>query len=350
MKNKNMTTSITSHYFSTFIKAINCTKSDLQKLLESCNINPSSLDNPDHQIEARNIIHFLEAARKLTKNNLIGLNAGAFAHPSDWGILSFAMLASTTTGEAFSNIIEFEDIVNSSLITQTDILNDHQIRHTVSIINVDNHELAKPLIERDLYAMLKCFDFLTNSPGKSKQYIYEAHFKHKKPESDEELEAYRHAFGDKIIFSSDTNCLIYNPEALTLNVKTHQRDLIPVIMNSIKNIHKQRVNKQPDIIGKVSIEIKNNLIKGTANKQKIAQGLGMSLSTLQRNLAKHKTSYQEIFDHVREDLAKELLKRDQMELIDIAFLLGFSSASSFTSAFKKWTNQTPSQYRILEKK
>ncbi|MBT8333510.1 MAG: helix-turn-helix domain-containing protein, partial [Deltaproteobacteria bacterium] len=34
-----------------------------------------------------------------------------------------------------------------------------------------------------------------------------------------------------------------------------------------------------------------------------------------------------------------------MDLIEIAFLLGFSEQSTFSRSFKRWTGTSPAQYR-----
>ena len=40
-----------------------------------------------------------------------------------------------------------------------------------------------------------------------------------------------------------------------------------------------------------------------------------------------------------------MLRDESKSIGDIAFLTGFSEQSAFNRAFKKWTNQTPSEFR-----
>ncbi|HCB38720.1 MAG TPA: AraC family transcriptional regulator, partial [Gammaproteobacteria bacterium] len=44
-------------------------------------------------------------------------------------------------------------------------------------------------------------------------------------------------------------------------------------------------------------------------------------------------------------LARHYLNDPNMSLVDVAFLLGFSEQSPFTKAFKRWTGETPGEYR-----
>lgn len=76
-----------------------------------------------------------------------------------------------------------------------------------------------------------------------------------------------------------------------------------------------------------------------------AKSFGMSGRTLRRKLLEEGYSYQIILNDVRCQLSKELLSSQQDSITDIAFLLGFSDASAYTKAFKKWTGMSPSEFR-----
>ena len=77
----------------------------------------------------------------------------------------------------------------------------------------------------------------------------------------------------------------------------------------------------------------------------IAEHLHMSTRNLRRKLEQEGTSFQKVLDDVRCELAKNYLSQTQLRLEDIAPLLGFSETSNLRRAFKKWTGQTPSEYR-----
>ena len=71
----------------------------------------------------------------------------------------------------------------------------------------------------------------------------------------------------------------------------------------------------------------------------------MSTRTLRRRLLEHRTSYHEILDRVRRELADELLGDPDHKLSEVAFLLGFSDASAFHRAYVRWTGRTPASRR-----
>ncbi|MBE8992330.1 helix-turn-helix transcriptional regulator, partial [Nostoc sp. LEGE 12450] len=67
--------------------------------------------------------------------------------------------------------------------------------------------------------------------------------------------------------------------------------------------------------------------------------------TLQRQLKKAGTSYQELLDQMRQQLSIYYLQERHIAICEVAFLLGFSETSAFYHAFKRWTGTTPGEYR-----
>ena len=70
----------------------------------------------------------------------------------------------------------------------------------------------------------------------------------------------------------------------------------------------------------------------------------MSSRTLRRRLKDAGTSYQEILDDVRAELARRYLAREKRAVDEVSFLLGFSDPSAFTKAFRRWTGRSPADF------
>ncbi len=78
----------------------------------------------------------------------------------------------------------------------------------------------------------------------------------------------------------------------------------------------------------------------------LAASLNISAQTLRRRLRVEGTSYPQIKDEIRLDLALEYLTGGKLTIAQIAIKLGFSEPRSFTRAFKHWTGVSPSKYRL----
>ena len=83
---------------------------------------------------------------------------------------------------------------------------------------------------------------------------------------------------------------------------------------------------------------------GSLTGDAVAAQFSMSSRTLRRRLQQEATSYQEILDDVRAELARHYLKREKRGIEEVAFLLGFSDPSAFSKAFRRWTGHTPADF------
>ncbi|MFG6621026.1 AraC family transcriptional regulator ligand-binding domain-containing protein [Sulfitobacter sp. 1A05707] len=77
-----------------------------------------------------------------------------------------------------------------------------------------------------------------------------------------------------------------------------------------------------------------------------ARALKITPRTLNRRLRAEGTSFQEIKNALRRDIAIRALQQSTDSIEQIAFETGFSAPSNFHRAFHKWTNRTPGSYRL----
>lgn len=79
--------------------------------------------------------------------------------------------------------------------------------------------------------------------------------------------------------------------------------------------------------------------------EQVGRTLAITPQTLRRRLREEGQNFQALKDDLRRDAAIDYLARPEMTLVDIAGQLGFSEASTFHRAFKKWTGVAPGEYR-----
>lgn len=77
----------------------------------------------------------------------------------------------------------------------------------------------------------------------------------------------------------------------------------------------------------------------------VARALALSERSLHRRLADSGTSYSAIASEVAATIAKRLLVEQNLTIKQAAHQMGFSNASAFHRAFKRWTGRTPQSYR-----
>jgi len=99
----------------------------------------------------------------------------------------------------------------------------------------------------------------------------------------------------------------------------------------------------------MAMQVRTRLIErlpaGTPRQDEIARDLNISLRSMQRKLQDAGTSYRELLDKTRSELAMHYVRETHRQLGEVAYLLGFSEPGSFTRAFRRWTGASPLEYR-----
>ena len=102
---------------------------------------------------------------------------------------------------------------------------------------------------------------------------------------------------------------------------------------------------QDNIAAQLKRMLAELLAAGEANADAACRALKLSRRTLQRRLKAEKTSFQKVLHEVRAELAINYLSDERLKALEVAMLLGYSSISSFTTAFKSWYDMPPAEYR-----
>ncbi|MBR9920488.1 MAG: AraC family transcriptional regulator [Bacteroidetes bacterium] len=91
--------------------------------------------------------------------------------------------------------------------------------------------------------------------------------------------------------------------------------------------------------------IKDALPGGIPSLIEVAEHLGMSARTLKRRLAEKELSFRDLVQKIQREIAVDRIRNTNQSMAEIAFQTGFSEQSSFNRAFKRWTGQSPADFR-----
>ena len=84
--------------------------------------------------------------------------------------------------------------------------------------------------------------------------------------------------------------------------------------------------------------------------EEAARELGMSGRTLQRHLEDEGTTYRQVVNDIRLDLASGYFRSSGMTSKEVGYSLGFEDTNAFRRAFKSWTGQTIHEFRQAMKR
>ena len=75
-----------------------------------------------------------------------------------------------------------------------------------------------------------------------------------------------------------------------------------------------------------------------------ARRLRISEASLRRRPAEEGTTYKQVVDAIRKELALSYVQ-ERRQLSEISRCVGFSTLSAFGRAFRRWTGASPMQYK-----
>jgi AraC-like DNA-binding protein len=91
--------------------------------------------------------------------------------------------------------------------------------------------------------------------------------------------------------------------------------------------------------------VAERLARGAPEIEDIASAMGTSARTLQRELGRSGTTYRDLLDDLRKELAGRYVRDATLSLVDVALMLGFADQTTFQRAFRRWFDATPGAMR-----
>src|SRR5580658_6067653 len=125
---------------------------------------------------------------------------------------------------------------------------------------------------------------------------------------------------------------------------TYNAELLDMLNPQLERALEER-RAQSSISEQVKWILKRLLAGSRPEISAVARELGVSDRTLQRRIIDDGATFRQLLLEARQELAHEYLNRPEMDVTEVAFLLGYEDSNSFYRAFRTWEGTTPSQSR-----
>lgn len=311
---------------------------DANELYKRIGLSEENLSDNKATLSLEQAQNVWQEAVNLTKDELLGLHIGENSTPSIVGLVGHLMQSSPTLKDAFENLCKFNTLV-------TDVFHYHiLIDKNNFIIEFEPHEIwqenypetAKQAVMQAMSGSLHVCQLLT---GK-KLVPQKASFSWTSAKNKAE---YERIFGQHLLFNKDGNRLYLRAEDAQLPVIGYNRELQEVFQSLLKKALEEAQN-QETTSAQVKRILADTFTDHLPGLHEIADKLNLTSRSLQRKLKEENTSYQELTDELRRDLAMGLLRSHKYTINEIAYRLGYAEPSVFRRAFKRWTGNNPSKY------
>lgn len=306
-------------------------------IYEELGVDPAGPADAGERQPNRIIDAMFEKARAVSGDPAIGLKVGLRSEPRHFFIIGHVWIASATLVESIEKLLRYEAILNSG---ETDLRFERQ-----GDVYVLSEAYPNPLdypgklrVDMGIASVLKMCYVANGEP----LYLRRLDVYTQEPEP---LDIYRPLVQGPVHRDERRNALHF-PAA---DMEKPLPGSIPELVDATSRIADRYLASLDS--NRVAHQVRAQLVQllpgGSADQDRVASRLYRSASTLQRQLNAEGTSYRDVLDETRRELAEAYLRTGRHSQAETAFLVGFSDQSNFARAFKRWTGMSPGQYRKL---
>lgn len=309
---------------------------DTSTLCAGIGLDPAELENPDEMMAGPVAAAAWRAAATASGDAELGLHLGEQVHPSQLGLLGFAMLSCETLDAALERLRRHWNLLSNA--TEIHFWRDaSRAGLELRLLDLPGNFLREDRhpAESSLAAVLAMVRALTGRvlEPQAVTLLYAA------PTRSAE---YVRILGRMPEFAAPVNGVVFSAAALAWPVRQANAQLLAGLERELA----MRTAAQPAALAdQVRAELARRLRGELPALAEVARALHMSPRALQRGLEGDGLSFRQVLDELRRDLACEHLRDPRHSIADVSFLLGFSEPSAFHRFFRKWTGETPAAYR-----
>ena len=328
-------TRVTGAYLQTLLDVAFARGVTRDALAAAAGLAANALDPLPATLPTTRYIALLDAGARLANDPFFGLHVGERVRPATYSAYGLLLLACSSFGHAMALTQRYESLAHDLGRSRLVIEGPHALYEWISRYPDATRHLAE-----SVYAGIAVFgSWMAGRP-----LIPQAmRFRHADPGYGHDES--RRVLGIAPTFDAPRHCAAFDVALLDMPVPNADPSLYPVLHQHVEGLLAQRVLAADGIVAQVTAALTRRLPDGQARLAPVAAELGLSARTLQRKLADAGSSFQQVLGNVRFALAQDYLRRRDLGLADIAFLLGFQDQSAFTHAFREWSGVNPGAWR-----
>jgi AraC-like DNA-binding protein len=317
-------------------KALESYGRDPDTVFRAAGLDPGRLRDPNARYPFRDVVRLWNQAVEITGDRCFGLEAANHWHPTTTHALGYAWMASSSLREALERAVRFSRIVSDASSLRLEDTNDGSCR-----LLLDYPDADVPPADASIDAVLALVIYMCRSSYVDDNFApLEVGFRHRQPDC---VHRFSVVFGAPVRFEADDNWIRFDRRQIERALPTANAELAHA-SDTIIAEYLARMD-QDDIVLQVRRALVTRLCGGQTTEAGIAESLHLTPRTLQRRLKAAGTTYKAVLEETRRHLALDFVRNSRYSIGEITYLLGFSEASNFSRAFKRWTGLSPSAFR-----
>lgn len=305
---------------------------DPRAMLRKVRLPLETLERPDLRIAVTSLRRLLElsaAASGVEEFGLLMAERGALAN---LGPVALVVREQATIGDALKALARFIHIHHSGMRLSIQPGND------IVTLAIDLRGALSRAPRQSTEMALGSLHRIIRSLAGEEWRSLEAHLTHSPPRN---RKYYRSFFGCPLVFNAESDALVISAHDLERAIPSTHPLIANYLEKRVEAIDVRRRQWDERVIEVVRVLLNN----GNCTADLVAEHFACTRRTIHRHLAECGTSFSEILDAERADLALRLIEDRHRPLADVAELLGFSAQSAMARWFKGRFGRSVTEWR-----
>ncbi|WP_017584342.1 AraC family transcriptional regulator [Nocardiopsis valliformis] len=310
---------------------------DADTLAAASGLSRERLRDPDARVPLPRYLELVHAVRRTLSDDALSLHYGAEIAMADVSIVGLLMEAAPDMSAALRQLQRYERL---ALEIDTDEVGPRfELERSGKRLLLVERRPVEPghVLSQEAVTRLVC------GPRRflDRPHALRVHLTREAPECTAE---YERVLGCPVRFGYRRTEIELHPEVGSWPVAQHSRYVFGVLQEKGDALLARRP-PPGSFRERVEDIVRTVVHEGGLSADTVAARLHCSRSTLFRRLRGEGTDFRQVVDSVRRDLAVGYLRAGRTSVGEVAYLVGFSDAASFSRTFRRWTGQPPGRFR-----
>jgi AraC-like DNA-binding protein len=302
-------------------------------VIREAGLDPSLFDDGANVIPHASLGRLLTLCVACTNCPHFGLLVGRRATILSLGLVGRLMQQSETVGDAMRALVSNLSIQNRGSVPSLTICEDTAL-FTFSVYQREV-ESADQITDGSLAVAVNAMRALCGADWNPSEVLLPRI-------APLDQEPYRRHFRAPVRFNEESASVVFPARDLDVRIVGADPVMRALLEDRIQQVKSSQGSEFSDDIRRL---LRTQLTNTHCSAENIAKLLAMHRRTLSRRLKTSGAGYRSIANEVRFEIARQLLEDTKVPLGQIAAALGYSEASAFTRAFRRWSGQTPTHWR-----
>jgi AraC-like DNA-binding protein len=304
-------------------------------LLEGSSVDAAKLANLRATIPLEEYDGLLLRAQRLSGDPALGLSMAEHWSVGMLQVVGQLVAACRTMRDALTMFARYQPLIEDNMRWSLEEQGERAYLFFDPLFDLpDSSRIGFEALLGFVYRIGHCF-----VPGASGDGS-EAWFRHSAPDY---VGQYTRIFNCPVHFDQPRFALVFPRHLLDSEQAHADRAMRDVLQDSAELLLRER-NSEGSIAGRVRGLLRYEEQLADLDGRRVARLLGMNLRTLRRRLGAEGAPLTDLLDEARFERAQRALIRADVSIKEVAYTLGFSEASAFHRAFKRWSGQTPAEF------